>query len=281
VDKNYIENTICKNFSPSKPAPTSAGRLLQPHANLKRSAAGSLLRKYLTTVQLKQSKPKSQSVFSTQEKFKRAEAHGTKAWDLINKHRGEKIINILYHVITSLESHTKNLMSLEEIKTTQQTLSKKTNHYSKNRLYIHLKRFYEQPSIQLSKKQKAKPSLYSQLTKQASTEKNTQANCGRTTSDQISKAQRKNPGYYDSLQYSEDNIEETMSHEHDLHMEEDPPKTQESNGEKSTKPARQTITKKWEIDPSISQLSAAFVTNLQVEQEKLLEAGEDLEDVTK
>ncbi len=56
-------------------------------------------------------------------------------------------------------------MSLEEIKTTQQTLSKKTNHYSKNRLYIHLKRFYEQPSIQLSKKQKAKPSLYSQLTK--------------------------------------------------------------------------------------------------------------------
>jgi hypothetical protein len=262
VDKNYIENTICKNFSPSKPAPTSAGRLLQPHANLKRSAAGSLLRKYLTTVQLKQSKPKSQSVFSTQEKFKRAEAHGT-------------------NVITLLESHTKNLMSLEEIKTTQRTLSKKTNHYSKNRHYIHLKRFYEQPSIQLSKKQKAKPSLYSQLTKQASTEKNTQANCRRTTSDQIRKAQRKNPGYYDSLQYSEDNIEETMSHEHDFHMEEDAPKTQESKGEKSTKPARQTITKKWEIDPSISQLSAAFVTNLQVEQEKLLEAGEDLEDVTK
>ena len=59
------------------------------------------------------------------------------------------------------------------------------------------------------------------------------------------------------------------------------PQTQESKGEKSTKPARQTIDKKWEIDPSISQLSAAFVTNLQVEQEKLLEAREDLEDVTK
>jgi hypothetical protein len=64
-------------------------------------------------------------------------------------------------------------------------------------------------------------------------------------------------------------------------MEEDPPSTQERKGDKSTKSSRQIITKKWETNPSISQLSATFVTNLQVEQEKLLEAGEDLEDATK
>jgi len=64
-------------------------------------------------------------------------------------------------------------------------------------------------------------------------------------------------------------------------MEEDPPSTQERKGDKSTKSSRQIITKKWETDPSISQLLATFVTNLQVEQEKLLEAGKDLEDKTK
>jgi hypothetical protein len=64
-------------------------------------------------------------------------------------------------------------------------------------------------------------------------------------------------------------------------MKEDPPSTQERKGDKSTKSSRQIITKKWETDPSISQLLATFVTNLQVEQEKLLEAGKDLEDKTK
>ena len=34
------------------------------------------------------------------------------------------------------------------------------------------------------------------------------------------------------------------------------------------------------MDTTIAQLSATFVANLQVEQEKLQEAGEDLEDTT-
>jgi len=43
----------------------------------------------------------------------------------------------------------------------------------------------------------------------------------------------------------------------------------------ATKPK---LTKKWETDPTISQLSTAFLSNLRVEQEKLQEAGEDMEE---
>jgi hypothetical protein len=124
----------------------SAGRFLQPHAGPKRSAAGPLSKTYINTLHSKMSKPKSESVFSLQEKFERAEAHGTRAWALINKYRGEKIINVLYHVITSLELHIKNLVSLEEIKITQRTLSKYTNHGQSESTYTYysnLKNFYE------------------------------------------------------------------------------------------------------------------------------------------
>jgi ATP-dependent Zn protease len=175
-------------------------------------------------------------------------------------------------------------VSLEEIKITQRTLSKYTNHGQSESTYTYysnLKNFYEQPPIQLLKQQKAKPSLYSQFIKRLSTKTVKQANRQQTYSKQNNLKKRKSPGFYDSLQPSEDNTEEMTSEENDSRMEEDPPSTQERKGDKSTKSSRQIITKKWETNPSISQLSATFVTNLQVEQEKLLEAGEDLEDATK
>jgi hypothetical protein len=51
-------------------------------------------------------------------------------------------------------------------------------------------------------------------------------------------------------------------------MEEDPPITQTSEVTKTTRPSRPKITKNWEGDTTILQLSATFVANLQVEQEK-------------
>jgi len=61
-------------------------------------------------------------------------------------------------------------------------------------------------------------------------------------------------------------------------MEEDPPVEQEKQGAKTNKPSKTKVMKTWEGDTTISQLSATFVTTLQVEQEKLQKAGEDTEE---
>jgi len=64
-------------------------------------------------------------------------------------------------------------------------------------------------------------------------------------------------------------------------MEEDSPSIQTTtNPHHNTRKNSTVIMKKWETDPTISQLSATFVGNLQEEQEKLCKAGEDMEDVT-
>jgi len=61
-------------------------------------------------------------------------------------------------------------------------------------------------------------------------------------------------------------------------MEEDPPVRPQQQDQQPSKASKPKLTKQWEGDTNISQLTATFVTSLQVEQEKLQEAGEEVED---
>lgn len=147
-------------------------------------------------------------VYSVHEKLQRAETHGTHAWSLINKNRGEKIINILYHIVKALESHTTNLISLDNLKQLQQErLKTKTTNSTGNSTYSNLKLFYSQPALQLSKKKRAKPSIYSQLIQRAeklNNQKLTQYNLATLTPTT-------SQGYYDLLSPLEEVEEEAIT----------------------------------------------------------------------
>jgi len=89
-------------------------------------------------------------------------------------------------------------------------------------------------------------------------------------------------GHYDLLNQL-DEVEEELTimqneNNESQAMEEDPPVEQEKQGAKTNKPSKTKVMKTWEGDTTISQLSATFVTTLQVEQEKLQKAGEDTEE---
>jgi len=283
--KTTTKSTICKPFFHSKPALNRACRLPNPRAGLKRSSA-SPSSKTQTRNPLKTIRIPQLPIVSVHEKLERAEAYGARAWSLINRHRGQKVINVLYHVATTLELHTVNLLSLVNIQNIQLSQQKlcRTTHIESTHL-SKIENFYQQPAIQLSKKHRAKPSLYSQLIEQKSLKFSKEQQSPNNI------IQRKpSTGYYDSLQTFDENSSEVLFEDgdrmvskevtNDTSMEEDPPSTQETQGQKSAKVPRSKLTKKWVGDTTISQLSATFVSNLQVEQEKLLEAGEDLEDTT-
>jgi hypothetical protein len=145
-------------------------------------------------------------------------------------------------------------------------------------LYSNIKQFYRQPAIQLSRKNRAKPSLYSQLIQR----KPKQDNRKQLPSHQATLKSSKPQGHYDLLNQL-DEVEEELTimqneNNESQAMEEDPPVEREKQGAKTNKSSKTKVMKTWEGDTTISQLSATFVTNLQVEQEKLQEAGEDTEE---
>lgn len=79
----------------------------------------------------------------------------------------------------------------------------------------------------------------------------------------------------------EDQEPSTMSGNQNDSMDDDLPNARSTNTD-SIQPRKtsKVITEKWEVDPTISQLSATFVENLQEEQEKICKGGEDMEEVT-
>ncbi len=108
----------------------------------------------------------------------------------------------------ALESHTTNLISLDNLKQLQQErLKTKTTNSTGNSTYSNLKLFYSQPALQLSKKKRAKPSIYSQLIQRAeklNNQKLTQYNLATLTSTT-------SQGYYDLLSPLEEVEEEAIT----------------------------------------------------------------------
>jgi hypothetical protein len=192
----------------------------------------------------------------------------------MEKHRGTPaIVNILYHVATTLEVHTKNLLTLEYMQAQQwfNQNSKPSYSAAKNYLSSHksalLHKFYQQPTIQIPKKHRSR-SIYSQIISKPPTPV-TQQNY--------------NSNNYSILDQAEQEIMTMVTdttQQENQDMEEDEVTDYSKNDETETnyQHKKPKLTKKWEADPTISQLSATFLTNLQVEQEKLQEAGEDLKD---
>lgn len=213
------------------------------------------------------------SVLSVRDKLERAAIHGERTWSLINKHRGAPIIDLLYHVAMTLESHTTNLLSLEYIQHQQRTIEKLTSDSipatsPRNNIAL-LQNFYCQPVLHVHKKHFS-TSLYSQVISEPRT--------APSLSEHYSSC-----SYYSLLdQLYQDDMEEQTINSTTLPMEEDSTSHSAPNATTLIRQQKKPkLTKQWEIDPSISQLSATFLENLQVEQAKLLEAGEDLDDAPK
>ena len=197
---------------------------------------------------------------------------------MITQYRGTLVINILYHVATILETHTENLLTLHHIQNLQQkysnaniSFSNPSNNNHKNDINTSLQNFYQQPLIKLKKRHLATKLLYSQLiAKQIITIEN-----------QEHKKNNKSKCNYHLFNNKDEQLSDTMNQSQQDKMEEDSPSIQTTtNPHHNTRKNSTVIMKKWETDPTISQLSATFVGNLQEEQEKLCKAGEDMEDVT-
>ncbi len=205
------------------------------------------------------------------DKIERASLHGEHTWSLINKHRGSpKHITLLYYVATTLESHTQNLLSLVQLQNIQQT-TQKSNF---NPVPAHLPElattlqcFYNQPELQINKKHRS-TSIYTQIN-------------STVTPKEVN--QETNSRNYHLLQLYPES-EETMQEETIEEHKETNITTQDMEEETTeyvnsgTQRKKPKLTRKWETDPTITQLSTTFLENLQVEQEKLIKAGEDAED---
>jgi hypothetical protein len=199
-------------------------------------------------------------------KLQRAAANGERTWSLINKYRGETIIDALYHVATTLESHTNNLVSPADLQIHQQennnTFGLNPTKSVKQLLhYEALKAFYNLPTLTISRKHKAKP-LYRQIVNKP---------------QQFVPTKFSNSRYQLLENYTTDKMSTTNTQDSTQNMEEEP-QTYAFKVSAQPHAIKPKLTKKWETDLTIPQLSTAFLTNLRVEQEKLQEAGEDMEE---
>ncbi len=209
---------------------------------------------------------------------------GTHTWSLIDKHRGnQQLINILLNLADSIELHTINLLQLHNLHQAQQKfkqsheldIEQPHNIDPSSNLTKEVeafKQFYKSPKLVLRKKNKANTSLRSQLLSVPITQ---------PTSKQTSNL----------YQYLQDPDEtEPITTMSTQAMEEELQSTQpnqpnQANAAKAKTPLDNTtnVTKTsitWVSDPTITQLSSTLLQNLKVEQEKLQEAGEDLNEAT-
>jgi hypothetical protein len=248
-----IRTNICKKFSSKESALISAGRLLNQRVGHPAKTNASQLHQVNNTPTL-----------SVQQKLNKAETHGRHTWSLIEKHRGTPVMmNILYQVAITLETHILNLLILEHLQTQQQLNDNSTLNFPAG--YYHntheshevttLKSFYKQPAIQIPKKHRA-TSIYSQL-------------ISKPKPIPFPRNQNSNSFFILGLDQEVQIMQQDTNQDQIQLMEEDEAANQSKIRQTST-PLTQRIKpklmKKWEADPSISQLSATFLSNLQAIQ---------------
>ena len=208
--------------------------------------------------------------------------NGTRTWSLLNKHKGNpKLINVLLNIADSLEIHTSNLLQLHSLRSTYHKLEYINTQqlYQSHNSDLNFEitdeigpiiQFYQSPSLFLHKKHKSTSSLRSQLLSKP---------LNQPTIFNTSNS-------YHYLQDTDESETQTPNMT-TQNMEEEPIQTQPEQPTAAKKQVATTTSNNkennsmtWVSDPTISQLSATLLQNLKVEQEKLHEAGEDLNEAT-